>query len=137
MAIEHGQKCPSCDKKLTKYAWHSTCHHCGAHFAGAEVAPPTAPPAPVVLMPGQKEYRVITQADQWFMGKFSPDRMNVLLNTLAAGGWRLVAVATADRATWFGSFGGTTRQEMVMFLEREVIAETTVQPFQEGVADKL
>lgn len=36
--------------------------------------PPKEPPKPIVLRPGQKEYKVVTQADQWFMGKFSPDR---------------------------------------------------------------
>jgi hypothetical protein len=95
------------------------------------------PPKPTVLKPGQKEYKVVTQADQWFMGKFSPDRMNHLLNLLASEGWKLVAVAAADRATWFGSFGGSTRQEMVVFLEREVLQETTLPQYEATLADKL
>lgn len=100
-------------------------------------APEELPPKPIVLKPGQKEYRVITQADQWFMGKFSPDRLNSLLNILASEGWRLVAVTAADRATWFGSFGGTTRQEVLLFLERDVTTETVLAPYQETFKDAV
>lgn len=105
----------------------------------AALPPPTPkePPKPIVLRPGQKEYKVVTQADQWFMGKFSPERMNALLNILASEGWRLVSVAAADRATWFGSFGSSTRQEMVLFLERDVQVETVVTPYETSLSDKV
>lgn len=137
MNIEHGKPCPKCNKKLTKFAWHGRCHYCGANFEESPSDPKLPPPPPLTLKPGQKEYRVITQADQWFMGKFSPERMTVLMNTLSAEGWRVIAVATADRATWFGSFGGSTRQEMVVFLERVVETETVVELKEEVLADKL
>jgi hypothetical protein len=94
--------------------------------------PPEEPPKPIVLKPGQKEYRVVTQADQWFMGKFSPDRLNALLNILASEGWRLVAVTAADRATWFGSW-----QEVLLFLERDVVTETTVKHYEETLRDAV
>lgn len=71
------------------------------------------------------------------MGKFSPDRLSVYMNELSAEGWRVVAVTTADRATWFGSFGGTTRQEIVVFLEREVRENTVVHARAESLGDKL
>jgi hypothetical protein len=44
------------------------------------------------------------------------------VNELAADGWRVVSVATADVSTFWGSFwaGRGARQEMVVFLERTV-----------------
>ena len=62
-----------------------------------------------------KQYRVLTQRDDFFGGKFDPPTLESALNSLAAEGWALSAVATADISTMFGG----DRQEMVMILERE------------------
>jgi hypothetical protein len=94
-------------------------------------------PRKIVLKPGQKEFKVVTQADQWFMGKFDPERLTTYINELSSEGWDVVAVCTADRATWFGSFGGTTRQEIVVFLKRVVQEETTMHPHEEKLGDLL
>lgn len=133
MQIEAGDPCPACGKKLNKYAWHARCHYCGEEF----VKKPEVAVLKIVLKPGQKEYKVVTQTDQWFMGKFNPDRLSVYMNQLSSESWEVVAVTTADRATWFGSFGGTSRQEIVVFLERVVQAETTFTVRQDTVGDMI
>jgi hypothetical protein len=80
----------------------------------AERAPAPNPAA------GTKVYKVITQRDEYFGGKFDPLKLESLINTLAAEGWRVVGVATADVSTFFGTFwsGRGARQEMVVFMER-------------------
>lgn len=70
------------------------------------------------LPPGAKVYKVLTQRDEWFMGKFSPEKLESAVNHYAADGWRVVGIATADVGAWWGSFAGGMRQEIVVFLER-------------------
>jgi Domain of unknown function (DUF4177) len=79
------------------------------------VPPPTPKPAP-----GTKTYKVITQRDEFFGGQFDPVKLEVLVNRLAAEGWRVVSVATADVSTFWGSFwaGRGARQELVVFMEK-------------------
>jgi hypothetical protein len=60
------------------------------------------------------EYKVVTQKDRMFGGKFNPEQVQNGLNSYAEEGWVLKAVATAT----FPSLGGG-REELVMFLERE------------------
>jgi hypothetical protein len=61
----------------------------------------------------QREYKVITQKDQWFSGKFDPEKVEGALNSYAKQGWVLKGVATAS----VPSFGGQ-RDEIVMIMER-------------------
>ena len=63
-----------------------------------------------------KEYKVLTQKDKWFSGKFDPAKLEAALNAYAEQGWRLVSCATADIP---GGFGGN-RQEFVAVMERDV-----------------
>lgn len=69
---------------------------------------------------GSKQYLVVSQTDEWFMGKFNPEKLQERLNLLAAEGWRVITATTSDVGTWFGSFAGGMRQEMVILMEREV-----------------
>jgi Domain of unknown function (DUF4177) len=62
-----------------------------------------------------KEYKVLTQKDKWFSGKFDPTKLEQALNAYAQQGWSLVATATADVPGF-----GANRQEFVAVLEREV-----------------
>ncbi len=62
-----------------------------------------------------KEYKVLTQKDKWFSGKFDPAKLEGALNSYAQQGWVLITCATADVP---GGFGGA-RQEFVAVLERE------------------
>lgn len=60
------------------------------------------------------KYKVLTQKDKWFSGKFDPEKLENALNAYSEQGWRLVGCATAD----IPAFGGS-RQEFVAVLERE------------------
>jgi Domain of unknown function (DUF4177) len=59
-------------------------------------------------------YKVLTQKDRYFQGKFDPEKLEAALNAYASEGWKVVGAATADIPTL-----GRTRQEMVVILERE------------------
>ncbi|HBC30835.1 MAG TPA: DUF4177 domain-containing protein [Clostridiales bacterium] len=62
-----------------------------------------------------KEYKVLTQKDKWFSGKFDPQKLQDALNSYAQQGWRLVTCATADIPAL-----GTSRQEFVAVMERDL-----------------
>lgn len=59
-------------------------------------------------------YKVLTQKDKWFSGKFDPAKLEEALNSYSEQGWRLISCATADIPGF-----GSTRQEFVAVLERE------------------
>jgi hypothetical protein len=61
-----------------------------------------------------KEYKVLTQKDRFFAGKFDPEKLETAINSYAAEGWRVVSVATAN----IPSFGGA-REEMIVVMERD------------------
>lgn len=63
-----------------------------------------------------KKYKILTQKDKWFSGKFNPETLEAAINSYAAQGWRVVSCATADFPALFGPGG---RQEMVIILERD------------------
>lgn len=63
-----------------------------------------------------KEYKVLTQKDKWFSGKFDPERLEQAINSYAAQGWRVVTAATASFPGLFSS----NREEMIVILERDV-----------------
>ncbi len=71
---------------------------------------------------GTRVYKVVTQRDEFFGGQFDPMKLAQRLNELALDGWRVVAVATADVSTFFGTFwsGRGARQELVALLEKVV-----------------
>ena len=60
-----------------------------------------------------REYKVITQKDKWFSGKFDPEKVEGILNSYAKQGWSFKGVATAS----IPGFGGQ-REEIVIILER-------------------
>jgi hypothetical protein len=59
------------------------------------------------------EYKVITQKDKWFSGKFDPEKVEGVLNSYAKQGWIMKGVATAS----VPGFGGQ-RDEIVIIMER-------------------
>jgi Domain of unknown function (DUF4177)/GYF domain 2 len=63
---------------------------------------------------GIMQYKVLTQKDKWFSGKFDPEKLEGAINSYAAQGWRVCGVATAS----FPGFGGN-RDEMVVVMERD------------------
>jgi len=60
------------------------------------------------------EYKVLSQKDKWFSGKFDPSILEQAINAYAQQGWRVISCATADIAAF-----GSTRQEFITILERE------------------
>ena len=62
-----------------------------------------------------KIYKVLTQKDRAFGGKFNPEKVEEALNGLAKEGWEVTGVVSAE----FPSFGGG-RQELVIFLAKDV-----------------
>jgi hypothetical protein len=61
-----------------------------------------------------KQYKVLTQKDRFFSGKFDPEQLEKAMNSYAEQGWQVISVATA---TIPGGFG--PREEMIVVLERE------------------
>jgi hypothetical protein len=62
---------------------------------------------------GQREYKVLTQKDKWFSGKFDPEKLESALNSYAKQGWVLKGVATASIPGLSGQ-----REEIVIIMER-------------------
>ena len=61
-----------------------------------------------------KQYKVLTQKDRFFGGKFDPEKLEAAINSYAVEGWCVVSVATASIKSITG-----TREEMIVILERE------------------
>ncbi len=62
-----------------------------------------------------KEYKVLTQKDKWFSGKFDPEKLEQAINSYAKQGWVVKASTTAQ----IPSFGGP-REECLIILERDI-----------------
>lgn len=62
-----------------------------------------------------KKYKILTQKDKWFSGKFNPQNLEAAINSYAEQGWEVKGCATAD----FPSAFGAGRQEMIIILERD------------------
>lgn len=58
-------------------------------------------------------YKVITQKDRFFSGKFSPEKLEAAINSYAEQGWRVVSMATASIPGF-----GNAREELVVLMER-------------------
>lgn len=63
-----------------------------------------------------KEYKVLSQKDKWFSGKFDPERLEEALNAYASQGWSVVTSSTAQ----FPGFLSGVREEIVIIMEREM-----------------
>lgn len=61
-----------------------------------------------------KEYKVLTQKDRFFAGKFDPEKLENAINSYASEGWRVISVATASIPSLTGM-----REEMIVVLERD------------------
>lgn len=118
--------CPNCNVHFDSS--HKFCDRCGTPLQAEAAAPaptssqsinfdfsaPTAT-ATAVKSAAKYEYKVLTQKDKWFSGKFDPAILEQAINAYAQQGWRVIGCATADIPGF-----GTTRQEFVTLLEREV-----------------
>jgi hypothetical protein len=61
------------------------------------------------------EYKVLTQKDKWFSGKFDPERLEAAINAYAQQGWCVSVATTAS----FPGFFASNREEMIIIMERE------------------
>ena len=59
------------------------------------------------------EYKVLTQRDRRFSGKFNPESMEAALNGYSSEGWHLVAAVTAEFKG-----GLSSREELIFLMER-------------------
>ena len=62
-----------------------------------------------------KEYKVLSQKDKWFNGKFDPFVLEKALNSYAKQGWKVICAFSAD----FVALIGPAREEAIIILERE------------------
>ena len=61
------------------------------------------------------EYKVLTQKDKWYSGKFDPDKLEGALNAYAQQGWQVVFGTTAT----FPGFMGRNAEELIVVLSRK------------------
>ena len=61
-----------------------------------------------------KEYKVMSQKDRFFAGKFDPEKLENAINAYASEGWVVISVATATIPSLTGA-----REEMIVVLERD------------------
>ena len=62
-----------------------------------------------------KQYKVLSQKDKWFSGKFDPQKLEEAINAYAEQGWTVKAAFTAQIP---GLMGGN-REEAIILLERD------------------
>lgn len=63
-----------------------------------------------------KEYKILTQKDKWFSGKFDPQRLEEAINSYAQQGWSVKAAFSAE----IPGFIGANREEAIIILERGI-----------------
>jgi hypothetical protein len=61
-----------------------------------------------------KQYKVMTQKDKFFSGKFDPEKLEAALNAYAAEGWEVIAIASDTIPSI-----GAAREELVVIFEKE------------------
>ena len=61
-----------------------------------------------------KDYKILSQKDKFFSGKFDPELLEKAINSYADQGWEVVSMATAS----VPAFGGA-RDEVIVLFQRE------------------
>lgn len=87
-----------------------------AHTAAAAEARAAAVAGSTNSETGGMEYKVLTQRDSRWSGKFSPENLERTLNSYAAEGWRVVSSFTAASVWKSGS------AQIMVILERDTSA---------------
>ena len=78
-------------------------------FSAAPIEPPAA-----ALVAAATQYKLLTQKDKWFEGKFDLARLEEALNHYAHQGWVVRSMATPHVM----GFSGGMKEEIVVLLER-------------------
>ena len=63
-----------------------------------------------------KQYKILSQKDKWFSGKFDPQRLEGAINSYAQQGW-VVKAAFSAKIPGIINFD---REEAIIILEREI-----------------
>ncbi len=106
--------CPKCKRLNAPEA--TICIKCKSPLNSQSRGNQKGPRLPDHLRNNQlKEYKVITQKDNWFTANFDSYSIQKALNELALEGWRLVTVTTQR----YGGIG-QSRDEIFFFLERDL-----------------
>jgi len=63
-----------------------------------------------------KKYKVLTQKDRFFSGKFDPEKIEAAINSYVQEGWMVRAVTSAS----FPGLLNANREELIVLLEKEV-----------------
>ncbi|MBF0467046.1 MAG: DUF4177 domain-containing protein [Nitrospirae bacterium] len=61
-----------------------------------------------------KQYKVMTQKDRFFSGKFDPEKLEQAINSYASEGWKVISIATASIPGLTGS-----RDEIIVLMEKD------------------
>ena len=61
-----------------------------------------------------KDYKILSQKDKFFSGKFGPELLEKAINAYAEQGWEVVSMATAS----VPAFGGS-RDEVIVLFQRD------------------
>ena len=61
-----------------------------------------------------KQYKVLSQKDKWFSGKFDPAKLEQAINSYAQQGWIVKAAFSAEIPGLMGA-----REEAIVILERD------------------
>jgi hypothetical protein len=69
--------------------------------------------------PQTKQYKILTQRDGFFSGRFDPDKIEAAINHYASEGWIVVSMATA---AFPGGLAGN-RDELIVLYERPFYTE--------------
>ena len=62
-----------------------------------------------------KEYKILSQKDKWFSGKFDPLALESAINSYSQQGWVVKAAFTAE----IPGIMGHAREEAIIILERD------------------
>jgi hypothetical protein len=84
------------------------------HPNGQENAPAAVAPAAPSAAASARQYKVLTQRDKWFEGKFDLGRLEEALNHYAREGWVVRSMSTPH----ITAYTGELREEIVVLLER-------------------
>ena len=63
-----------------------------------------------------KQYKILSQKDKWFSGKFDPQRLEDAINSYSQLGWVVKSAFTAE----IPGIMGHAREEAIIILEREI-----------------
>ena len=112
-SIGKTEVCPFCSQQFTVPDPRKATTQAPKPASAAPPFPLPASPAPASDSKKPWEYKVLTQKDKWFSGKFDPEALENAMNSYAKQGWRVLAVTTAS----IPGFGGN-RDELIVVLER-------------------